>query len=145
MKFHYSFQKIVDLKNNQRTQAEWMLSEAIAMLQVEKDSLSDLLAKKDELQRCISNAAVNSTKIFEIQEFQDHLDFIERQIYSKYMDVQKAERHVTNQQGHLTDKMMDEKIWTKSKEKAYVKFQQFTLKKEQEVLDEMATMRYIGP
>ena len=36
MRFRYPLQKLVDLKTNQKEQAEWMLSEAIADLQREE-------------------------------------------------------------------------------------------------------------
>ncbi|MEC0268507.1 flagellar export protein FliJ, partial [Paenibacillus anseongense] len=39
MQFRYSFQQIVDLKNNERTQAEWILSEAMGQLRNEETNL----------------------------------------------------------------------------------------------------------
>lgn len=36
MRFHYTFQKVVDLKGNEKTQAEWMLSTALGELQAQE-------------------------------------------------------------------------------------------------------------
>ncbi|MMZ70906.1 hypothetical protein D1872_340920 [compost metagenome] len=42
----------------------------------------------------------------------------------------------------LTDKMLDEQVWLKAREKAKVRFQQELLLQEQNELDEMATVRF---
>src|SRR5690554_713572 len=144
MKFRYPFQKVVDLKNNERTQAEWMLSEALGKLQKEENSLQELHAKKDVLGKNLSQASSNSAKIFELQVFQEYLSYVDLQIQTKHKDIQKAQHQVTDKKDDLSDKMLDEKVWTKSKEKAYSQYMALTLKKEQEQLDELATMRYIS-
>ncbi|MGV2795025.1 flagellar export protein FliJ, partial [Clostridium perfringens] len=38
MRFRYVYQKVVDLKSNEKTQAEWMLSAAVGILQAEQYS-----------------------------------------------------------------------------------------------------------
>ncbi|MDT2194809.1 hypothetical protein [Paenibacillus larvae] len=46
MKFQYAFQQIVDLKENERSQAEWHLSEAIGLFNREQKNLLHLHEKK---------------------------------------------------------------------------------------------------
>lgn len=144
MKFRYPFQKVVDLKNNERTQAEWMLSNAIGKLQIEENSLQELHTKKEILEKNLSQASSNSAKIFELQEFQEYLTFVEQQIQTKHQDIQKAQHQVAHKKDDLSEKMLDEKVWSKAKEKAYSQYTALSLKKEQEQLDELATMRYIS-
>lgn len=143
MKFRYPLQKIVDLKNNELTQAEWMLSEAVGKLQIEETSLDKLHSEKQILQDSLSSASKNSAKISELQVFQEYLFYIEQQISIKHKDVEKALNYVNSRQDQLTDKMLDEKVWSKAKEKAYSKFKASLLQKEQQQLDELATIRYI--
>lgn len=144
MKFRYPFQKVVDLKNNERTQAEWMLSDALSKLQVEEHSLQELYAKKKILENNLSQASFNSAKISELQVFQEYLSYVDRQIQTKHEDIQKAQHQVTHKKDDLSDKMLDEKVWTKAKDKAYTQYKALSLKKEQEQLDELATMRFIS-
>lgn len=142
MRFHYAFQNIVNLKGNEKTQAEWLLSNAIAKLQEEEKSLHEYENIRrdmtDQLQSEVENAA-SVAKIREIQSFVEHLD---QCIIKKNMDVRKANVVVRKSQSHLTDKMLDEKVWMKSREKAKDKFQHETLLREQNELDEIATVRF---
>lgn len=142
MRFHYAFQNIVNLKGNEKTQAEWLLSNAIAKLQEEEKSLHEYQSIRkdmtDQLQIEVENAA-SVAKIQEIQSFVEHLD---QCIINKNMDVRKANVVVRKSQSHLSDKMLDEKVWMKSREKAKDKFQHETLLREQNELDEIATVRF---
>lgn len=142
MKFRYSFQQIVDLKNNERTQAEWILSEALGRLHTEETSLSSLFSSKDELHQQISQVSEGSTTISQMLLLQSYMEHIDQQISKKQDDIQTAKHVVVNKQEHLSEKMIDEKVWSKAREKAYGKHQAFVGKKEQETLDEMATNRY---
>ena len=46
LSFRYSLQKIVDLKKNEKTQAEWILSHAMGVLQEEEHSLTFIAFRK---------------------------------------------------------------------------------------------------
>ncbi|MGF7048743.1 flagellar FliJ protein [Paenibacillus sp. DS2015] len=142
MRFHYAFQNIVDLKSNEKSQAEWMLSTAIGKLQDEERSLRELQTSRkqmaDQLQSDIENAA-SVAKIREIQTYVDHLD---QCIKRKHTDVHRANVVVIKSKDHLTTKMLDEKVWMKSREKEKDKFQHEMLLKEQNELDEIATVRF---
>ena len=45
-KFRYAYQKIVDLKTSEKTQAEWLLSTAVGKLHTEEDSLNRLYQER---------------------------------------------------------------------------------------------------
>lgn len=142
MRFQYSFQKIVDLKTNEKTQAEWVLSEAIGKLRAEEHSLTELQQAKEEMADELHRASVSRTTISELKLMQSFLDHMDQQIHAKHQDVQLAKTQVQLRQDHLTDKMLEEKVWTKAKEQAFGRFQSLMLKKEQEQMDEMATNRF---
>ncbi|MEW9697721.1 flagellar export protein FliJ [Paenibacillus sp. SI8] len=142
MKFRYSFQQIVDLKNNERTQAEWILSEAIGHLRKEETNLHGLFEEKENLHTQMSDASGNSVTISEMLLLQNYMNHLDQQIVRKHHDVQKAQHVVDKKQEHLSERMIDEKVWTKARERAYHQFQTFVAKKEQDALDEMATNRF---
>ncbi|MDR6883859.1 flagellar export protein FliJ [Bacillus sp. 3255] len=142
MHFRYSFQQILNLKNNERTQAEWILSEAMGQLRNEETSLHGLFQQKENLQNemaAVSSDSVSISKMLMLQTYMDHVD---KQIASKHKDVQQAKHVVLKKQEYLSERMIDEKVWTKAREKAFNQFQSFVAKKEQEALDEMATNRF---
>ncbi|MDT2285503.1 flagellar export protein FliJ [Paenibacillus larvae] len=98
--------------------------------------------RKKELQESILTSSVGSVPVSELQLLQNYVAHLNVQIEKKNEDVRQAEQKVQLKQHHLNERMMDEKVWSKAKEKAYEKFRVTALKKEQEMLDEMATVRH---
>jgi flagellar FliJ protein len=122
MKFKYSFQQIVKLKNNEKTQAEWILSEALDRLRTEETSLYDLSEKKLELSEQLADVSESATTISQMLVYQNYLNHLNQQILKKNVDVQLAQNVVVNKQEHLSEKVIDEKVWTKARERAYSQY-----------------------
>lgn len=145
MSFRYSFQKIVDLKTNEKTQAEWILSTAVHRLRQEESSLSQLQDEKCTLQEELAGVAETAVAVSEIILYQNYLSHIDGKIIGKRKDIQHAELHVTERREELSVKMTEEKVWSKAREKAKSVFTAEWLKKEQDVLDELAVTRHKRP
>lgn len=142
MKFRYHFQKVVDLKSNEKTQAEWMLSTAIGKLQTEEEHLLQLLNDKQEAIEGIQSATAAKASVSSLQEMQRYIHHLDECISRKNDDVKHAQVNVQRNQTFLNGKMVDEKVWLEARGKAKLKFQQEMLLREQNDLDEMATVRF---
>lgn len=142
MKFRYAYQKVLDLKSNEKTQAEWMLSAAVGHLHSEQHSLEQLYTEKKNTAIKIQAEMESCSSIQSLNELQYYVDFLDQCISTKLQDVFRAEQVVENKKIVLNEKMLDEKVWMKSKEKAQGRFQQEMLLREQNELDEMATVRF---
>lgn len=142
MKFRYVYQKVVDLKSNEKTQAEWMLSAAIGQLQSEQRSLEQLLEEKANTAAVIAAEAKSTASMIKLQELQRYMDYLDQAIERKLQDIRAAEANVEHKKTILKGKMLDEKVWLKAKEKAMEKFRHEMLLREQNELDEMATVRF---
>lgn len=142
MRFQYSFQKVVDLKTNEKSQAEWLLSSAVGQLQAEEQTLTQLVGERNRVISAIQKAAEDCAPLSTIQELQACVNHLDQCITRKHRDVQYAQQNVQSKQTVLTDKMLDEQVWLKAREKANVKFQQEMLLREQNELDEMASVRF---
>ncbi|MEK4110767.1 flagellar FliJ protein [Paenibacillus sp. DS2363] len=142
MKFRYHFQKVVDLKSNEKTQAEWMLSTAIGKLQTEEEHLIQLLNDRNNLVGIIQSATENTASVNSLQEMQRYVHHLDECISRKNSDVKHAQVNVQRNQTFLNGKMVDEKVWLGARDKAKIKFQQEMLLREQNDLDEMATVRF---
>ncbi|MDR6716227.1 flagellar export protein FliJ [Paenibacillus sp. 2003] len=142
MKFRYHFQKVVDLKSNEKTQAEWMLSTAIGKLQTEEEHLIQLLNDRNNLIGIIQSATENTASVNSLQEMQRYVHHLDECISRKNSDVKHAQVNVQRNQTFLNGKMIDEKVWLGARDKAKIKFQQEMLLREQNDLDEMATVRF---
>ena len=143
--FHYSFQKVVDLKTSQKTQQEWLLSSALGALSAEEKSLHELQETKLEWEERLQAASQRAVPLAELQIIGQYLDYLQTCIESKLLDVRKAERVVEQNRSKLADRMKDEKVWLKAKDHAMDRFRQALQLKEQNELDEMATVRFIMP
>lgn len=132
----------MDLKENEKTQAEWVLSEAIGQMRKEESKLSELQQSKTDIQEQLHEASGRRTTVSNLMLLQSYVDHIEGRIQAKHRDVQQARGVVQLRQDDLNGKMLEEKVWNKAKEKAYQRFTADLLKREQDQLDEMATNRY---
>lgn len=144
MRFRYPLQKVVDLKNNEKTQAEWLLSQAIELLRREEASLQELQSMQASLQDRLVAAASDSSSVSELQSLQQYIDHLELLISRKLNDVGAAQGHVVAKREGLTAKMLEEKVWLKAREKAYMAFLDYARKKEQQEIDEIAAVRFGG-
>ncbi|MFF2089010.1 flagellar export protein FliJ [Paenibacillus sp. NPDC058174] len=142
--FRYSYQKIVDLKTSEKTQAEWLLSSAIGELQIEELSLSELRAKRAEWEASLLETSQTAVSLSELQMLQHYLEYLDSCIESKLKDIRRAQMRVDSNRSLLADRMKDEKVWMKAKEHEHERFRYATQLKEQNELDEMATVRYIA-
>lgn len=142
MRFHYTFQKVVDLKGNEKTQAEWMLSSALGELQAQERSLDELTYQRSTLMLSLQNAAEHKTPMAKIREMQEYVDYLDHCIARKHSDIKRAHQEVQSKQDQLSTKVLDEKVWLKARDKAEMLFQQSMILREQNELDEMATVRF---
>ncbi|GGD68382.1 flagellar export protein FliJ [Paenibacillus nasutitermitis] len=140
--FQYAYQKIVDLKSSEKTQAEWLLSTAVGKLQTEEMSLNQYFQERASWSERLHVASSTAVTLSELMVMQQYIEYVDTCIQTKQMDVKHAQRHVDDSRVVLTDKMMDEKVWQKSKERALGRFRSIMQTKEQNELDEMATVRF---
>lgn len=143
MKFRYPFQKLVDLKSNEKSQAEWFLSKAIGRLRDEEMSLHELRMLKERIYDELNVSSQRKVTVAEIVHMQSYIDHLDQKIMEKNKDIQSANIEVTLKRSHLNDKVIEEKVWHKAKEKAFEHFQVTLRKKEQEEMDEIAGNRPI--
>lgn len=142
MRFNYSFQKVVDLKGNEKTQAEWVLSTALGELQAHEQCLNDLMVQRSEVLISLQSSAEQKTSMTKIRELQDYVDYLDVCIARKHSDIIYSNQEVQHKQNQLSTKVLDEKVWLKAKDKAQDLFQQSMNLREQNELDEIATVRF---
>lgn len=143
--FKYTFQKIVDLKESEKIQAEWMLSEAIAELNEQQKQLEHLENQEKVWQQKLEDSVLVPTTMQDVITIQHYIDFYIQAIVQKKLVIQKVKQKVDMRRQELASKMKEEKVWVKAKDNAYSQFKQAVQLKEQNELDEMASIRFIAP
>ena len=142
-RFQYAYQKIVDLKTSEKSQAEWQLSVVIGNLSKEEQCLEQLHAERAFWSEQLQDASLNSGVLAEIMTIQTYISFLDDSIIRKLRDVKRAESAVEERRQVLSERMVDEKVWLKTKENALQRFKADLLTKEQNALDELATVRFM--
>lgn len=142
-KFVYTYAKIVGLKESEKRQAEWMLSDALGKLQLEQLSLDQLLEERKLWEERQMEMAQSAVPLGELAAVQQYLNYLDSSIQTKNVQVRLANGVVEQSRSHLTVKMKDEKVWLQAKERAFNRFRQASMLQEQNELDEMATVRFM--
>ncbi|MBD3918238.1 flagellar export protein FliJ [Paenibacillus sp. PR3] len=142
-KFLYTYEKIVGLKESEKRQAEWMLSDALGKLQLEQLSLDQLLEERKLWEERQMEMAQSAVPLGELAAVQQYLNYLDSSIQTKNAQVRLANGVVEQSRSHLTVKMKDEKVWLQAKERAFNRFRQASMLQEQNELDEMATVRFM--
>lgn len=141
MKFRYPLQKIVDLKESEKSMAEWEYAAALGKLRAEQERLDELRSEKERTERQLAEQTLKPTPLAEVQRLQHFISWLDAQIKRQRAEVRKAEDQTELRRTRLTDKMVDEKVWLNAKDKAREKFIADWLAREQNELDEIAVMR----
>ncbi|WP_127531887.1 flagellar export protein FliJ [Paenibacillus kobensis] len=142
-KFRYAYDKIVGLKESEKRQAEWLLSDALGKLQMEQMSLDQLEQERKQWEEKLAEIASSAVPLGELMAVQQYIDHLDCCIMSKLAEVRQAKGVVEVSRNHLSVKMKDEKVWMQAKERALSRFRQAVMMQEQNELDEMATVRFM--
>jgi flagellar FliJ protein len=142
MRFHYPLQKIVDLKESEKSQAEWRLSEAIGRLKEEESALDEWKNERKKWEDRFRDMCERGASVADLIAIEQHLDYVDRQISAQMLQVAKAKNRVDSRKKKLKHKMIDAKIWNTAKEKARLQFLQEYARKEQGELDDLVSTRF---
>ncbi|NDI33389.1 FliJ family protein [Chengkuizengella sediminis] len=131
-------QKIVDYKNNLKTQAEWKLTKAISQLNSENEKLSRLQNQKNNQYQELYSTFKDKTPISELQNMSSYILLLNHHIQKQHEGLKNAEVAVSNSKDGLKRQLIDEKVWVNAREKSYTAHMEKNSKKETMELDEIA-------
>jgi len=141
MSFRYPLQKIVDLKGSQKSMAEWEYAAALGKLRSEEERLRHLNNERRDMELSLQEISQKPTPLTRLLTMQRYIEILDERIRLQLEGVASAELLVRKRQGHLTDKMVDEKVWLNARDRALERFRSDRLSKEQNELDEIAIVR----
>lgn len=142
MRFTYPFQKIVDLKLNEKKLAESVLSQAVGVLASKEQQLSSVQAEKLRVQEQLAVGAGTSLSVSELTMKQQYVNFLEERIRTTQAEVRSAEHQVETRRVELSEKTIDQKVWMKAREKAFLSHQHEVGKRTQNELDDIVSARW---
>lgn len=140
MKFKFSFQKVLEFKENEKDIA----AEEYNTIQIRQMELQEQI---DGLELVKEKAFdqyndVHRKTIWEILEVQQGIDHVNRQVRMLEFQSQKIQQEAEHKHQVLIEKSKEAKMWNQWKEKSKDAFQRQLEQKEQAMLDEMAVLRF---
>lgn len=142
MSYVFSHQKILDLKEKEREQAQYDYGSALHLLKLEEEGLEMLILERERVSSILEgngNKIISVAHIMDIQNYLSHLDdLIKKKTDTKAQAVYDAELAL----GNLTGKRREEKIWTALKDKTILRYHKKQEKSEQKQMDEIATAAF---
>jgi flagellar protein FliJ len=142
MSFVYSFQKLLDLKEKEKEQAEMGYTKSRQALEKEDALLQKLVRDKEHMQHAIYQKTEANITLADLRNSYEYLDHMQQLIIKAHHTRAQAEQDMRHKQETLQQKALDEKVWIKLKENSHMQYTEKVKQQEQKELDEMAVARY---
>ncbi|MDR7235721.1 flagellar export protein FliJ [Neobacillus drentensis] len=140
MKFNFSFQKVLDVKEKEQEIAE----QEYGTTKLRQLEIEEQIEGLELVQENVFNQYndVDRKTVKEILEFQQEIDHVSLRM--KRLEGQSQQIHQEVEQKHqvLINKNQETKMWNQWKAKSMEAFQKQLNRSEQAMLDEMAVLRY---
>jgi flagellar FliJ protein len=140
MKFKFSFQKVLDVKENEQEIAKQEYG-TTKLRQLElQEQIDGLELVKENVFNQYND--VHKKTVWEILEVQQDIDHVSLRMKGLENQSQQLFREVEQKHLVLIEKTQEAKMWNKWKAKSKDAFQKQVDRTEQAMLDEMAVLRY---
>ncbi|MCL6570294.1 MAG: flagellar FliJ family protein [Bacillus sp. (in: Bacteria)] len=140
MKFKFSFQKVLDVKENEQEIAKQEYG-TTKLRQLElQEEIDGLELVKEQVFNQYND--VHKKTVWEILEVQQDIEHVSRRMKGLENQSQQIYQEVEQKHQILIEKTQEAKMWNQWKTKSKDAFQKQVDRTEQAMLDEMAVLRY---
>jgi flagellar protein FliJ len=141
MTFRFPYEHILSIKEKEKDHAFSELGLSLKVKETVMNELNKLIQEKDDcLERWRQSTEV--TYISLIQQRNEYLGFIDTKIASIEEKLHQIDEEIRLKKEAYLSKQKDEKTWHHLREKSYSEYVEIQKKVEQNMLDEMATIRH---
>lgn len=141
-KFSFHLQKILDLKEKEREQAEWAFGRSLQRKAEVEAKLLELTQHREEVSGTLyqmQQQTCSASRLIEVNRYQLA---VEQAIHTQRETLYGCEREVEERKQILASRMQESKLWEKLRERAKERFDLAQKQLEQKELDEIGTSRY---
>lgn len=142
MSFQFRFEKILTMKEKEKESALNEMNVARKTKELAEQQLLELVNRKERYLRDYQTSMRTSLTVTEIQEREQYLLFLNKQIERERTKVENLTRELALKNQLLLSKNQEEKMWSTWRDKSYDAYAENLKREEQSVLDEMAVIRY---
>jgi flagellar protein FliJ len=140
MKFNFSFQKVLDFKENEKEIAH----QEYGTVKLQQTQIEEQIEGLEMVKVEIFNQynQVHRKTVWEILEVQQEIEHVNLKMKQLENQSQIIHKKVEEKHQLLIEKSQEAKMWSQWKAKSKEAFQKQMDRKEQAMLDEMAILRY---
>lgn len=144
MVYRYKFERIMSIREKEKTESQTKYTEAVKEFETEAEALYQLLKKKEEL---LDGQAEQLKKGLSVQQVRHNLSFLEnheRQIRHYQKRVIETRNKMNFYHQMLIEKNIEVKKYEKIKEKDLQLFMEQQNQMENQQMDEISIQQYMG-
>ena len=141
-KFNFQFQKILDLKGNEKDYARVQMADAIKRHEAGYQRQESILSKITNAKQRMKEKQQKGVNISEIRELENYIYQLQTQLMSSKRELEHLQRNVSKTQNHLQLKSQEQKVWDNLKEQKMDQHIEKNKVIEQNFFDELASTRF---
>ncbi|MEK4698877.1 flagellar export protein FliJ [Solibacillus sp. FSL R7-0668] len=141
-KYTYRFEKILVVKEQEKTETELAFKESIKVFEEIATKLYDLLKKKEDLITYQQERLMVGSSIDEINHYSRFIDSMEKTIEDVQQKVVQARAKMNWHEQKLLEKNLEVRKYEKMRENDFEQFKEDQLRIEATLLDELSTIAY---
>lgn len=142
MKYNYRFEKILVVKDQEKTESELAFKESVQVFEEIATKLYDLLKKKEDLIEYQQERLKVGSSIDEINHYSKFIDSMEKSIEDAQQKVMQARAKMNWHEQKLLEKSLEVRKYEKMRERDHERFIEDQLHIEAIQLDELSTIAY---
>ena len=141
-KYTYRFEKILVVKDQEKTESELAFKESVQVFEEIATKLYDLLRKKEDLIAYQQERLKVGSSIDEINHYSKFIDSMEKTIEDVQQKVVQARAKMNWHEQKLLEKNLEVRKYEKMRENDFEHFKEEQLRVEAILLDELSTIAY---
>jgi flagellar protein FliJ len=143
MSFHFTLQKILDVRENEKLKAEKEFTQATRQFEEVATKLYELLKKKENYENHYYQRLESGIHVFDMQQSHSLIAQLQKQIDQLQYYTQKARDHMNRKQEQLLEKSIEQKKVEKMKQMKYELYIEETQRQENILMDEISVQQFI--
>lgn len=143
MSFQFALQKVLEVKDYEKSDAELAYTESVKNFEDVATKLYDFLKRKEELTFANEKKLQKGLTISLIQMNEKTIAFLQQEIDRLQLNTQEARKKMNEKERYLTYKAIDLKKYEKMKEMKYQQFMENENRAEQIFLDEVSVQQFV--
>ena len=141
-KYIYRFEKILDVKEQEKTESEIAFKESVQVFEEIATKLYELLKKKEDLLAFQQERLRIGSSIDEINHYSRFIDSLDKTIEDIQQKVVQARAKMNWHEQKLVEKNLEVRKYEKMRENDFERYKEDQLRIETALLDELSTIAY---